>query len=89
MISSYTVCAAVSVHLHKVVGHVLLCDNRAPVVLHQDVCNCIILVYLGESTGGLDTKKAAHLTKGLINLNKSSLWPFTGTHSKYSISSRC
>ena len=34
----YAVCAAVSVHLQKVVGHVLLCDNRAPVVLHQAVC---------------------------------------------------
>ena len=64
---SYTVCGAVSVHLHKVVGHVLLCDNRAPVVLHQDVCNCMIQVCLGESTSGLDKKKTTHLTKGLIN----------------------
>ena len=100
----YAVCAAVSVHLQKAVGRVLLCDNGAPVVLHQAVCGvpmvgdtwCVryrvvdmILVCLGESKSELNKKKTTHITKGLINKNKSSLWPFTGIHSKYSISSRC
>ena len=72
----YAVCAAVSVHLQKAVGHVLLCANRAPVVLHQAVCGvplvgdtwCVryrvvdmILVCLGESKRELDLKKRLHI----------------------------